>query len=111
MTLITRKTMTSAKNRHTPSGSPGSEEKYIVSLDALSQGELQYIVENSNNRSILSRAGATGTVGPVLAGPIFVKKRGRDKLYTNTIVSVSMRKRRCTHIHTLIECSRWIMEQ
>ena len=43
------------------------------------------------------RAGATGPVGPVLAGPIFVRKRGRDKLCTNVIVSVSMRKRRRTH--------------
>ena len=29
---------------------------------------------------LLSRAGATGPVGPVLARPIFVRKRGRDKL-------------------------------
>ena len=34
--------------------SPGSEEKDAISLDALSQDELQYIVENSNYRSILS---------------------------------------------------------
>lgn len=34
--------------------SPRSEEKDIVSLDALSQDELQYIVENSNYRNILS---------------------------------------------------------
>ena len=40
------------------------------------------------------RAGATG---PVLAGPIFVRKRGRVKLCTNAITSVSMRKRRRTH--------------
>ena len=33
-----------------------------------------------------TRAGATGTVGPVLAGPIFVRKRGRDKLCTNAIL-------------------------
>ena len=32
------------------------------------------------------RVGATGTVGPVLAGPIFVRKRGRDKLCTNAIL-------------------------
>lgn len=31
-----------------------SDEKDIVSLDALSQDELQYIVENSKYRSILS---------------------------------------------------------
>ena len=42
------------------------------------------------------RAGATGPVGPVLAGPIFVRKRGRVKLCTNAIVSVSMRKRQRT---------------
>ena len=55
---------------------------------------------NLNNDCHTHRAGATGTVGPVgpvLAGPIFVRKRGRDKLCTNTVVSVSMRKRRCTH--------------
>ena len=40
------------------------------------------------------RAGATC---PVLAGPIFVRKRGHVKLYTNAIMSVSMRKRRRTH--------------
>ena len=40
------------------------------------------------------RAGATG---PVLAGPIFVRKRGRVKLCTNAITSVSMRKHRRTH--------------
>ena len=40
------------------------------------------------------RAGATG---PVLAGPIFVRKRGRVKLCTNAITSVSMRKRRRVH--------------
>ena len=48
----------------------------------------------------VTRAGATGPVGPVgpvLAGPIFVRKRGRDKLCTNAIVSVNMRKRRRTH--------------
>ena len=33
-----------------------------------------------------NRAGATGTVRPVLAGPIFVRKRGRDKLCTNTLL-------------------------
>ena len=43
------------------------------------------------------RAGASGPVGPVLAGPISVRKRGRVKLCTNAIVSVSMRKRRRTH--------------
>ena len=42
-------------------------------------------------------AGATGPVGPVLAGPIFVRKGGRDELCTNAIVSVSMRKRRRMH--------------
>ena len=31
------------------------------------------------------RAGATGQVGPVLAGPIFMRKRGRDKLCTNAV--------------------------
>ena len=35
-------------------GSLGSEEKDTISLDALSQDELQYIVENSKYRSILS---------------------------------------------------------
>ena len=48
-------------------------------------------------RSNTFRAGATGPVGPVLAGPIFVRKRGRDKLCTNAIVSVSMRNGRRTH--------------
>ena len=43
------------------------------------------------------RAGATG---PVLAGPIFVRKRGRVKLCTNAIMSVSMRKRRCIYAYT-----------
>ena len=49
--------------------------------------------------SILCRAGASGPVGPVLAGPISVRKRGRVKFCTNAIVSVSMRKRRRTHTH------------
>ena len=51
---------------------------------------------NNGHFYTILRAGATGPVGPVLAGPIFVRKRGRVKLCTNAIVSVSMRKRQRT---------------
>ena len=52
---------------------------------------------SSRSKVIPFRAGASGPVGPVLAGPISVRQRGRVKLCTNAIVSVSMRKRRRTH--------------
>ena len=43
------------------------------------------------NLERLYRPGEEATVGPVLAGPIFVRKRGRDcdKLCTNAIMIVS----------------------
>ena len=58
------------------------------------------------------RASTTGPVGLVLAGPIFVRKRGRDKLCTNAIMCVHELEHAQTsmYAYTLIECSRWIME-
>ena len=56
------------------------------------------------------RAGATGPVGPVLAGSIFVRKRGCDNcVLTLALYIVNVSARACTNgIHTLIdlECSR-----